>query len=228
MILVVGATGFLGSHLVYHLVKNGYKVRATYRNIELIKQVKDICKYYDNCFPDFHSNIEWVPADITDYDSLSKAFNGVTYVYNCAGYVSFDPRDRERMIKVNVEGTRNLVNLSLHNKITKLLHVSSISALGDTIDGSPVDEECQWVRKKNQSWYSITKFNAETEVWRGSAEGLNMVVVNPSVIIGPGDWDGAGSPSIVKRLSERSMLSRIQMYGRNGRIEVSNVRLKVM
>jgi len=201
MILVAGATGFVGSHLVYHLVQAGYSVRALYRNVESFKQVKSVGKFYGKNFPGFHDKIEWVEADVTDFETLSKAFAGVKKVYNCSGFVSFDARNRQKMIEINVLGTRNLVNLSLAKGVEKFVHVSSIAAIGESLDGSPIDEDCQWIRTRHESWYSITKFNAETEVWRGAAEGLKIAIVNPAIIIGPGDWT-KGSPSLVATINK--------------------------
>jgi nucleoside-diphosphate-sugar epimerase len=187
---------------VYSLVKRGHHVRATYRDVSAKERVRKIALFYDDEFTGFDTCVEWVRADITDLDELSEVFNGVTRVYNCTGNVSFDNSDWQQMIDVNVRGTSNIVNLSLKYKVQKLVHVSSIAALGESYGGRAIDEDCLWVRRKHESWYSITKFNGEAEVWRAQAEGLSVVVVNPSVILGPGHWF-SGSPSITYRLCHR-------------------------
>ena len=195
MIVVIGATGFLGSHLLCHLVQNDEKIRAIYRNKESITLTEGFLQFYTNVSPQlFKEKIEWIQADVLDIESLILAFQGATYIYNCSGYVSFDKCDKEQMIAVNVTGTANIVNACLHCNCTKLVHVSSIAALGETNTSDSITEEIQWIRNASESWYSITKFYAETEVWRGIAEGLSAVIVNPSVIIGPGDWS-KGSPT---------------------------------
>jgi len=201
MIVVIGASGFLGAHLLCFLVQSNDKVRAIYRNEQSILATQKYLKYYNLPSNYFDEKIEWIRADILDIESLQHALDSATFVYNCSGFVSFDKRHKDQMIAVNVLGTSNIVNVCLQKNVQKLIHVSSIAALGETQSDEPITEETQWLRTESESWYSITKFNGETEVWRGIAEGLSTVIVNPSIIIGPGNWN-QGSPQLFKLVND--------------------------
>ncbi len=192
MILVTGATGLVGSHLVLHLLEQGQTVRALYRTEENINKVKQVFNYYKK--GDLFTNINWFYADIIDVPSLNDAFLGIEYVYHCAALVSFNPDDEEKLRKINIEGTANVVNFCLHQKVKKLCHVSSIAALGDLLEGETiVTEATEWNPEALHSDYAISKYGAEMEVWRGQQEGLDVVVVNPGVILGPLFWtEGSG------------------------------------
>jgi dihydroflavonol-4-reductase len=189
MILVTGGTGLVGSHLLWHLLQAGAKVRATYRRGTDPGQVKEVFRYYEDHPADsLFSAIEWFPADMLDFCSLDEAMRGISHVYHCAAIVSFDPSRRKQLIRGNIESTASVVNLCLEHDIKKLCHVSSVSALGTRHDGQPVTEQDNWKPSKKRSSYSVSKFQSEMEVWRGIAEGLDAVIVNPSVILGPGNW----------------------------------------
>jgi dihydroflavonol-4-reductase len=177
-ILVTGATGFLGAYLVRLLLMKGYKVRGLKRSTSTFELLEDI-----------HDKIEWTVADITDIVGLEDAFEGITHVCHCAATVSFHPRDFRTMHVTNVTGTANIVNLCLLKNIRKLIHVSSIAALGRSKERLELDEKCPWVESKDNSNYAITKHLSELEVWRGVAEGLSAVIVLPSVIVGSQAWD---------------------------------------
>ncbi len=194
MILVTGGTGLVGSHLLYALVQQNETVKAIIRNKEKIAQVKKIFAYYSDDPESLISKIEWIEGDILDLFSLSKAFNEIKKVYHCAAVVSFEGKNKTQIIDANVQGTENVVNLCLNYKIDKLCHVSSIASLGGAVNGEIIDENSKWTSSKNRSVYSESKFKSEMEVWRGIQEGLNAVIVNPSVILGPGFWEsGSGS-----------------------------------
>jgi len=194
MILVTGGTGLVGSHLLYKLVQQNDPVKAIIRNRDKIDQVKKVFAYYSDDSDSLISKIEWVDGDILDLFTLSKAFNDVKKVYHCAAVVSFDGKKKTQMIGANVQGTENVVNLCLNHKIDKLCHVSSIASLGGAVNGELINEETKWTSSKTRSVYSESKFKSEMEVWRGIQEGLNAVVINPSVILGPGFWEsGSGS-----------------------------------
>ena len=137
------------------------------------------------------SNIKFIYGDVLDYDILEEAMKDVDEVYHCAAVVSFDPIDKGSLMRVNVEGTRNMVNAALQCGVKKFCHVSSIAALGRSLEGEPINEESPWTQSKNNSVYSISKHEAEMEVWRGIAEGLNATIVNPSLILGAGRWDSS-------------------------------------
>lgn len=191
MILVTGGTGFVGSHLLLHLLGQQQTIRATYRDIYKIQKTKSLFAFYGK--EDLFEKISWVLADITDIPSLEPAFENVNFVYHCAALVSFDPSDEELLRKINIEGTANVANLSLAYGIEKLCHVSSIAALGDLHESETViNEQTEWNPEKYHSDYAISKYGAEMEIWRAQQEGLKVVIVNPGVIIGPGFEDGSG------------------------------------
>ena len=192
MILVTGATGLVGSHLVLHLIAQNQTVRALFRTEKGKLRVKAVFDFYNQS--DLFSKIHWCQADILDIPSLEVAFQQIEYVYHCAALVSFDPKEEENLRKTNIEGTQNIVNFCIDFKIKKLCYVSSIAALGDLLPHeSGVTEECEWNPEKQHSDYAISKYGAEMEVWRAQEEGLDVVVVNPGVILGPLFWtDGSG------------------------------------
>ena len=193
MILVTGGTGLVGSHLLLQLVQDHDKIRAIRRSTSNIEHVRHIFSLYKEDAEKLFEKIEWIEADMEDIESLQNAFAGIRFVYHCAATVSFDPWERYEMIRNNVEGTANLVNVSLENKIEKLCYVSSTASLGSAPEGDFITENMIWNSSKSRSSYSISKFKSEMEVWRGIAEGLKAVIVNPSIIIGPGDWERSSS-----------------------------------
>lgn len=188
MILVTGGTGLLGSHLLFELTSNGEKVRALKRVSSNTEIVKKVFGYYTDDPDHALSGIDWINGDITDPVEVSEALKGIKKVYHTAGFVSFDPADKEDILKINVNGTENIVNACLERGIEKLCFVSSTAAIGIADNGELLNEELYWTSKGKDSIYSISKYQAEMEVWRGINEGLNAVIVNPSVIIGPGEW----------------------------------------
>lgn len=184
MILVTGASGLVGSHLVLHLVGQGAKVSAIYRSTNAILKTKAVFEMYAKVH--LFEAIDWIQADIIDIPLLEIAFENIDYVYHCAAKISFDPRDEEQLRKVNIEGTANIVNLCLAKNVKKLCYVSSIAALGDLpVNQEITDEETDWNAEKPHSDYAISKYGAEMEIWRGQQEGLDVVIVNPGVILGP-------------------------------------------
>ncbi len=193
MILVTGGTGLVGSHLLYHLTQINDHIKAIYRTDKKRDYIKKIFSYYTSDIETYFNKIEWIKADITDIPALEKAFVNVTQVYHCAANLSFNPKEYQKAKETNHTGTANIVNLCLAHNISKLCHVSSIATLDETNKGL-INETAEWTPEKNKhNIYAITKYNAELEVWRGTQEGLNAVIVNPSVIIGPGFWnEGSG------------------------------------
>lgn len=184
MILVTGATGLVGSHLLLDLALKGEKLRALKRADSDLFPVVNLFSSHAGLL----ETIEWVDGDVLDVFSLEKAFKEIKKVYHCAAFVSFLPQETERMLKTNIDGTANVVNLCLENKIEKLCHVSSVAAINRINEDEIIDENTQWKISNQNSNYAISKYGAEREVWRGIAEGLNAVVVNPTIIIGPGNW----------------------------------------
>ncbi|MFT3737259.1 MAG: NAD-dependent epimerase/dehydratase family protein [Breznakibacter sp.] len=186
-ILVTGATGLVGSHLLHKLMAEGHQVKAMYRSHEQITKWAGLMRFYGDGTMPGAKPIEWIKGDVTDYYSILDALDGTSKVYHCAAMVSFDPHDKEQMFLVNQEGTANVVNACIESGIEKLCHVSSIGALGSPVNGHFIDEETAWQNDDDHSAYSWSKFMAEMEVWRGTKEGMPTVIVNPAVILGPGD-----------------------------------------
>ena len=183
----------IGSHLLFHLVKKGESVRATYRSADTLDKVTKVFGYYSDNPSSLMERIDWVQANITNIGQLEDTFKDINYVYHCAALISFDPKLYKALAKTNVEGTANVVNLCLKHGIEKLCHVSSIATIGPSLKGNMATENNEW-SDNHVSVYSITKHDAELEVWRGSQEGLDVVIVNPGVVIGPGFWkSGSGT-----------------------------------
>ncbi|MBJ6369119.1 NAD-dependent epimerase/dehydratase family protein [Snuella sedimenti] len=201
MILVTGSTGLVGSHLLYKLVSNNEKVRAIYRNEQKLTNVKHIFSTYTQNHHALFDAIDWVKADILDIDRLSDAMIGITYVYHCAAFVSFEPDKYQLLRKINIEGTANVVNLCISYNIKKLCYVSSIATIGNSTNNTPITEDTNWNPEADNSVYAITKYGAEMEVWRATQEGLNAIIVNPGVILGAGIWH-YGSGSLFKKASK--------------------------
>jgi len=184
LILITGGNGLVGSHLVRQLFNQGHQLRVLRRHSSDTTLLEE-----------YGRRIEWVEGDILDVMSLERAFAGVTHVVHAAAVVSFLPKERDNMYAVNVTGTANVVNVALMAGVQKMLYVSSIAALGrpsphqmskDTV--TYIDEDQKWEESPLNSHYGKSKYLAELEVWRGAAEGLPVLVVCPSMILGEGDW----------------------------------------
>jgi dihydroflavonol-4-reductase len=191
MILVTGATGLLGSHLLIQLTEQGETCRALYRNKAKINEVHGLfCFYFQEKVEEKWRSIEWVYCDLLDISSLEEAMSEISHVYHCAALVSFFKADFEACIQNNRVATANVVNFSLRNKVEKLCYVSSTAAIGVNTKGASTEAN-KWEPGSEVSGYSVSKFLAEKEVWRGIEEGLNAVIINPCVIFGPGDWNSS-------------------------------------
>ncbi len=218
MILITGATGLTGAHLALHLLKNGEKVRAIYREKQRISKTKHLFELYGH--GDLFPQIEWKQADINDIPALGNAFGGVENVFHCAAKISFNQEDEEDLRKTNIEGTANVVNLSLDFGVKKLIYVSSVAALGDLREGmTMVTEETDWNPESHHHDYAISKYGAEMEVWRGWQEGLQIAIVNPGIIIGPGFWD-SGSGEIFSIIQKGL---KFYTHGVTGYVDVNDV-----
>jgi len=188
MILVTGGTGLVGSHLLFELVSKGNKVRALKREISNTDLVRRLFHWYNPKDGEkLFESIEWAEGDLNDIFSLKDAMQDVRYIYHCAAMVSFMPEDRQVMMRANVDGTANLVNVALDSNIEKFCHCSSVAALGMPQKDNTIHESLVWKTSKKNSWYAISKYGSEREVWRAAEEGLPVVIVNPTVVIGPGD-----------------------------------------
>ena len=186
MILVTGGTGLVGAHLLFELCKSEDSVKATYRNQEKIGLVKKVFSYYTDSPNELFEKITWIKANVLDISSLGEAFQAVNKVYHAAALVSFDPKDDKKLLATNIEGTANIVNLCIEQRVKKLCFVSSIAALGPGTNGKPITEDNEWTN--GTTTYAISKHYAEMEVWRASQEGIPVVIVNPGIIVAPGFW----------------------------------------
>lgn len=182
----------MGSHVIANQLVRNHSVRVLYRGEERKKNVLHVLSYYyPSEYQSLYDKIEWFKGDILNTSDLEDAMENVDVVIHCAAVVSFRRRDFHKLWKVNREGTANVVNIALEYGVKKLIHVSSTAAIGS--DSQFTDgikrETNHWNANEVASTYSYTKFSAEKEVWRGIEEGLNAVIVNPSVMFGPGSWN---------------------------------------
>lgn len=219
MIFVTGGTGLVGSHLLFELAKTGKKIKALKRETSNLQQVVKVFSYYTGEPEKLFNRIEWVNGDILDYFSLEKQLKGITEIYHCAAVISFQPDERKKMISNNVEGTSNIVNAAIENGVKKICHLSSVAALGKLGNGTPTTEETNWIPSKRVSGYSESKFFSETEIWRGIEEGLDAVILNPSIILGPGNWD-SGSSKFFKTIWDGL---KFYTHGATGFVDVKDV-----
>jgi dihydroflavonol-4-reductase len=185
MVLVTGSAGLLGKALIKQLLAQGKQVRAIYNST--------LVTGFDN------AGFEQMQCDILDVIRLEEAMNNIEQVYHCAAIVTFNPKKKQQMFKINIEGTANIVNAALDAGVKKLLYVSSVAALGRIREDEEINETMNWTEETSNSSYGKSKYLAELEVWRGIGEGLNAVMVNPVVILGAGDWN-TGSSQIFKNV----------------------------
>jgi dihydroflavonol-4-reductase len=220
MIFVSGATGLVGSHLLFNLLQKGEKVRALYRNKKSIQKLKKLANYYQLNF-NLDTDVEWIQGDITDMPLLEESVKNCKTIYNCAGFVSFIKKDFAQLMKINVEGTANLVNAALNAGCSTFCHVSSTSAIGfNKYTNEIIDETIPWEKSGSYSSnYSLSKYLAEREVWRGGEEGLNICIVNPAIIIGPGNW-GQSSTNLIHSIAKGM---KYYTSGVNGFVDVRDV-----
>jgi len=175
MVFVTGGSGLIGSFLIASLLEQGYTVRASYRGQVPAMPGTD--------------KVQWLEGDILDSDFLRQALQGVQYVFHCAGLVSYAPQDEMLLRQVNIDGTANVVDACLEQQGSiKLCHVSSIAAIGKPKNAVILAETSKWDIAAEYAAYASSKYLGELEVWRGVAEGLKAVIVNPSVVLGPADW----------------------------------------
>jgi nucleoside-diphosphate-sugar epimerase len=182
MILVTGGSGLVGAELISQLLAEGNKVKAIYNNTQLL--IED-------------ENLVTTKCNILDTSALEEVMEGVTQLYHCAAMVSFNKKNKNNLLRINIEGTANVVNAAIDAGVKKMVHVSSVSALGRLREKETVNEEMNWTEESSNSIYGKSKYLGEMEVWRGIGEGLAAVIVNPSLILGGGNWN-SGSSAIFK------------------------------
>ena len=186
MIFLTGGTGFIGAHFLYHLLSKGEEVLALRRKSSDLKYIEKVFSTYSDNYQSLFKKIKWVEGDIDDYSLIYNSLEGADTIFHLAATVSFDPREQYRMMMTNIQGTSNIVNAALERKITRLVHLSSVGALDPVKQGKETTEENFANNPKRASRYSESKFKSELEVWRGIEEGLEAVIVNPSIVLGPG------------------------------------------
>ncbi len=227
MIFVTGGTGLLGSHLLIELTQSNDTIKASYRSQKKIDQLKKLFQYYLKKDWEVQFNkIEWHQGDILDIPFLQEVMTGCTHVYHCAALVSFYRKDFNNCMKINREGTGNIVNVCLEKDIDKLCYVSSTAAIGGE-NHKIISEQYKWKNTPTTSGYSISKYSAEKEVWRGIEEGLNAVMVNPCVILGAGNWNDSSLTIF------RTMKKGVKFYppGSNAQVDardVSEIMIRLM
>lgn len=220
MILLTGATGFLGAHTCASLLQKGYDVRACRRESSNLNEFEMIFRYrFGEEWKKFADQVEWAEAEIHDYDKMLDAMTGVEAVFHLAAVVSFWPKRREELFHTNVEGTANMVNVALAAQVPWFIHASSIAAIGRDEKHPVITEENEWIDSDLNSQYAISKHLAEMEVWRGREEGLKAAMLNPGVILGEGDWS-KGSCRLLKKV-----MNGMPYYtdGQNGYVDVMDV-----
>lgn len=208
---ITGATGFLGSYLVEELITNSQNQENSIKIIALKRTNSKIPTKLQS-YPT--SILEWVDGDLLDVVFLDKIMKGIDRVIHGAAIVSFNPRDKKEMQQTNVEGTENMINAALANNISIFCQISSVAALGQPLESQQnqnikreannksnelafIDEKARWTPEyTGYSAYSFTKHLAELEVWRGQAEGLDVMVVNPSFVLGY-DENGRSSTALI-------------------------------
>ena len=202
MILVTGGTGMVGAHVLLACAKKNLPTLAIYRTKTRLELVDRFFKRVAPQNPEYFDQIQWHQADLNDLVKLDEVFAKATKVYHCAAKVSFAEHHTEKLLKTNIEGTANVVNLSLKYKVEKFAFVSSIAALGVEPTVPLVNEEHPWNSNESHTPYAYSKFGAELEVWRASQEGLDVVIVNPGIILGSHFWERS-SGNLIKRVAQR-------------------------
>ena len=197
MIFLTGGTGLVGSHILLKLCENNIPVRALKRQSSSLNICKKVFNYYNR--QDLFNTIEWCTGNINDVPFLESSMSSCDYIIHAAALVSFNKSDLENLKKINIEGTSNIMNVALGLDIKKCIYISSIATLGISPNMQEINEECDFKFTNKESNYSISKYYAEQEVWRACHEGLDVVILNPSVILGPGDWN-KGSSKIFQRI----------------------------
>lgn len=219
MVFVTGGTGLVGGHLLIHLLNCNKTVRALKRNNSNFDELKLICAFYETDFQQTMSRIEWVIGDLLDENSLTRALKDISIVYHCAAMVSFGTSSPEELKRINIEGTRNLTQAARKQHVSCFAFVSSIGALGQSKNDEMITEDTPWHTENISSVYSNSKYAAEQEVWKLTTEGIPVVVVNPGVILGAGDFS-KGSLQLFSRVQKGMPFYTCQ---KTGYVDVSDV-----
>jgi nucleoside-diphosphate-sugar epimerase len=222
MILVTGATGLVGGHLLWHLLQQNITVTAIKRSTSNLEPLRQIFSFYTPHADAFLRRIQWRIADVCDEKSISDALLGVETVYHCAAIVSLG-NGGDDLIATNVNGTTNIVNAALKNEVKRFCFVSSIAACGHTNEEELITENTEIENIEIRAAYSRSKYYSEQEVWKGIRAGLNAVIVNPGVILGFSGTD-KGSSELFARVRKGLPFYTL---GGSGYIDVQDV-VKIM
>lgn len=214
-ILLTGSTGLVGARLLLDLRLRGHSVRAFRRPTSSLAVVNRIFRGQESLL----EGVDWFEGDLLDLYDINEALSGIRFVFHAAALVSFAPSDRDLLLRVNKDVTADLVNACLELGVEWLGYVSSVAALGRTDEGVPVDENTFWKTSRYNTAYAISKYGGEREVWRGMEEGLNACMVNPTIVLGPGDWN-FGSSALFRRVYEGL---RLYPLGSTGFVDVRDV-----
>lgn len=220
MVFVTGGTGFLGAHLLCALAEQNEPVTALKRPSGNTANAEKLFSYkFGEGGEQLFQKIKWVEGDILDPWSLSEVMQGVNEVYHCAAEVDLRDDNPDSIITTAEKGTENMVNAALALGVEKFCHVSSVAALGNPPEGV-ITEECFEEFSFKNAPYSIGKHLAEQQVWRANAEGLNVVVVSPSIILGP--WNDLSNGSI-SMFTFVDKISKFYTGGTMGFVDVADV-----
>lgn len=219
MYLVTGGTGLVGAHVLIRLTEKEAVVKAICRDRTQLNQVEKIFTSYGTSTKANFQKIEWLEADVTNIESLIQCLDQVHTIIHCAALVSFKKKDLDVLMKTNVEGTRNVVNAALEAKVPNLVHISSTAAIGNNKSHQNRTEDLPWKKENNTSNYSVSKHLAELEIYRGLEEGLNVLILNPGIIIGPGKWDASSAELFTKVFKGLAFYTK----GTNGFVDVRDV-----
>jgi len=192
-VFVTGGTGLLGSHLLYSLAVKGESIRANYRQLKKLDLVRKVFSYWCDNPDELFKKIEWIKSDLSDAGNLKSIVNGSEHVYHCAAAVSYEATGKDQLIKNNTDLTVNIVKTCLETGVDKLCHVSSVATIGASHKDEMADESRKWIESGYHNAYSVSKYQSESEVWNGISKGMNAIIVNPSIILGPGFWNNGSS-----------------------------------
>jgi nucleoside-diphosphate-sugar epimerase len=219
MVLVSGATGLLGGHLLYRFRESATTTTALYRTKDNIENTRLIFESYCEGHGKLVDQFNWMPADLLEIPTLDAAMEGINTVYHCAASMEAD--SFQQMKINNITGTENIINVALFWGVKHFCHVSSISALGESIGNRPINETDFFNLDALNTDYAISKFGAEMEAWRATQEGIRVVIINPGIILGEGNWDNGSGKFFSKTLSGNTYYTT----GKSGFVDVRDVTL---
>jgi dihydroflavonol-4-reductase len=218
-VAITGATGLIGSHLTYALLKKKCKVLALTTQLKHIDKLEQVFSYYNDDFKLYSEYLTVAVGDVLDVWQLEEQFKDIDIVYHCAAVVSFLEKDKAKLVKINGEGTANVVNAALVNNVKQFCHISSVATLNNPDFKTNIDELVHWKSTPEQSQYAISKYMAEREVWRGIEEGLNATIINPSIVLGP--IDGMQSSAQLLKAAKKGL--KFYTNGSSGFVDVRDV-----